>query len=164
MEVLVNLTRWKLYSTTCHSLASEPTPIIDALDIHTSASWQASLLELLPASAVNETFLFHGTKPFLVDTILRSGLKNTISQHSGYANLVFFFSRFSMLGFGLYLADSASKSDEYAEEDENGLYTMFLVRTALGRPYHSRGSPGRLEVQVTRCPWLSSGHNMISLC
>ena len=83
VEVLVNPQRWDFYSTACSSLASEPTPIVDTKDIHTSAAWQASLMEQLPPSAVNETFLFHGTKPFLVDTILQSGLLNTISQHSG---------------------------------------------------------------------------------
>ena len=53
-----------------------------------------------------------------------------------------------MFGFGIYLAENASKSDEYAPEDEDGLHYTFLCRVLLGRPFHNRDPAGKLLAKV----------------
>merc|ERR1712187_492697 len=75
-------------------------------------------------STLNEEYLFHGTSPKGALGITRFGFDLGRAGRSLY-------------GPGLYFAESSSKSDEYAEADEDGLYQglcpMLLCRVALGR-------------------------------
>lgn len=59
------------------------------------------------------------------ERIMRDGLDPRVSS-SG------------LFGHGVYLAENASKSDEYAEPSD-GLCRMFLCRVVLGTPYVHTG-------------------------
>lgn len=77
-------------------------------------------------SDLNEVYLFHGTKPELVDNIKIKGMD---PRHS---------SDQSMMGRGNYFAESSTKSDQYADNKNNRReqgFHMFLVRVLLGNIY-----------------------------
>jgi len=82
---------------------------------------KAALGELsLPA---NEQWLFHGTSSAGVQGIATKDFTLDLAgSHRG-----------TLYGKGLYLAESSTKADEYAEEDENGICRMLVCRVALGR-------------------------------
>ena len=66
---------------------------------------------------VNEMYLFHGTNPVAADAIARNDFDMT---KAGQA-------RGTMFGPGIYLAENASKSDEYAKEGDG----IFVGQCAL---------------------------------
>lgn len=75
--------------------------------------------------SVNEMYLFHGTSPSAADAIARSDFK---IFPKGVAR--------SMFGRGIYLAEHASKSDEYSKEGEGifqGQYAMLICRAIAGK-------------------------------
>ncbi|CAE6959311.1 Lrp4 [Symbiodinium natans] len=74
---------------------------------------------------VNERYLFHGTNPESAQSIARDLFK--MDRAGSCAG--------SMFGRGIYLAENASKSDEYAKEGAGvylGLCAMLLCRCAMG--------------------------------
>lgn len=74
---------------------------------------------------VNERYLFHGTHPEAAHAIARDFFR--IEKAGTRAG--------SMFGRGIYLAENASKSDEYATEGGGvylGLCAMLLCRTVMG--------------------------------
>ena len=77
---------------------------------------------LLPTRFSQEVFMFHGAPWRAVDSISLSGFK---LEHSGMHCG-------SMFGQGIYFAPHASKSDFYADCNENGEKCIFLCRVALG--------------------------------
>jgi len=79
--------------------------------------------------ACNERFLFHGTKPDVVDLILNQGFTEHVGNLQG------------MFGSGIYFSENSSKSDEYCAADSKGLCYMFLTRVCLGAPYVVRKKP-----------------------
>jgi len=93
---------------------------------------QPQTVELLPNamrrsldSSLNEVYLFHGTSPAGASGIADSGFDiRRAAVNSCY-------------GPGIYCAECSSKSDEYAQEDVEGLHAghcaMLLCRVALGR-------------------------------
>jgi hypothetical protein len=60
----------------------------------------------------SEHWLFHGTKPELIDIIIDQGMDNRVGS--------------GLLGTGTYFAESASKSDQYAPKGPKQF--MFLAR------------------------------------
>ena len=75
---------------------------------------------------VREFYLFHGTKPSAAHQICSSDFRvDMAGSHKG-----------TLYGKGLYFAESSSKSDEYASDDKEGLYTglfcMLLCRVTCG--------------------------------
>jgi len=69
----------------------------------------------------SEFWLFHGTKPSLVDAVTTHGLDPRRSSLSG------------LYGAGSYFADSASKSHQYSkDEDKDGCRCMLLCRVTMG--------------------------------
>ena len=94
--------------------------------------WSGRAISLLLSSEVwrpllatrfsQEVFMFHGVPWRAVDSISSSGFK---LEHSGMH-------RGSMFGQGIYFAPHASKSDFYADCNENGEKCIFLCRVALG--------------------------------
>ena len=73
---------------------------------------------------VNEAYLFHGTTPESAQSIARDVFR---VDRAGTG---------AMFGKGVYLAENASKSDEYAKEGSGvyvGLCAMLLCRCALGQ-------------------------------
>lgn len=77
---------------------------------------------------INEYYLFHGTKPTAALEICRNGFRAELAG-SGKGTLY---------GPGIYFAESSTKADEYAGDDDTGLYkglyAMLLCRVALGNP------------------------------
>lgn len=74
---------------------------------------------------INERYLFHGTNPESAQSIARDLFK--MDRAGSCAG--------SMFGRGIYLAENASKSDEYAKEGAGvylGLCAMLLCRCAMG--------------------------------
>jgi hypothetical protein len=76
-----------------------------------------------------EAFLLHGTNPSSAMGILKNGF---VLNHAGK-------STGTMLGYGIYLAECASKSDEYARDDGGGTYpglmALLVCRCLVGKPY-----------------------------
>eukprot|EP00931_Biecheleriopsis_adriatica_P025317 TRINITY_DN15579_c0_g1_i1.p1 TRINITY_DN15579_c0_g1~~TRINITY_DN15579_c0_g1_i1.p1 ORF type:complete len:556 (+),score=84.55 TRINITY_DN15579_c0_g1_i1:52-1719(+) len=79
---------------------------------------------------VNEMFLFHGTNPVAADAIARADFD---MERAGSAVG-------TMFGPGIYLAENASKSDEYAKEGDGvfmGICALLLCRAIAGRVYNT---------------------------
>lgn len=92
---------------------------------------------------VNEMYLFHGTSPSAADSIARNDF-DMLRVGSAVG---------SMFGPGLYLAESASKSDEYAKEGEGifaSQYALLLCRAVAGRVY-------RVEDKGDKSSFVTSG-------
>lgn len=74
----------------------------------------------------NEMYLFHGTKPSAADSIAENAFKLSFSGTN----------RGTLFGPGIYFAESSSKSDEYAKDDDDGiyqgLYASLLCRVVMG--------------------------------
>lgn len=74
----------------------------------------------------NEFLLFHGTKPSSADKICSGDFRMDLAG-SGAG---------SLYGTGVYFAERSSKGDEYAGDDEEGvyqgLYAMLLCRVTCG--------------------------------
>merc|ERR1712048_522149 len=79
--------------------------------------------------ADGEALLFHGTNPSSAMGILKSGF---VLNHAGKATG-------TMFGYGVYLAECVSKSDEYARDDNGGTYpglmAMLVCRVLVGQPH-----------------------------
>lgn len=75
-----------------------------------------------------EAYLFHGTNPSSSMSILKTGFAlNNAGKSTG-----------TMFGYGTYLAEASSKSDEYARDDGGntypGLCAMLVCRALIGNP------------------------------
>jgi len=93
---------------------------------------QESLAAELPGppleTAINEVWLFHGTKPIAADGITSNDFRLDLAGSS----------KGSLYGRGIYLAENSSKADEYSKADKKtGLYTMLLCRVTLGQMFYS---------------------------
>eukprot|EP00440_Ansanella_granifera_P056366 gb/GFBE01061087.1/.p1 GENE.gb/GFBE01061087.1/~~gb/GFBE01061087.1/.p1 ORF type:complete len:593 (+),score=113.73 gb/GFBE01061087.1/:1-1779(+) len=79
---------------------------------------------------VNEAYLWHGTSPAGALGIVENGFKLDLAGSSAG----------TMYGPGAYFAECSSKSDEYARDDEKGiyrhLYCLLLCRVTLGEVLH----------------------------
>merc|ERR1719189_3240180 len=75
-----------------------------------------------------EALLFHGTNPSSSMSILKTGF---VLSHAGK-------STGTMFGYGVYLAECSSKSDEYAHDDNGGTFpslrALLVCRTLVGNP------------------------------
>lgn len=76
-----------------------------------------------------EAYLAHGTNPSSAVSILKNGFR---LENAGKATG-------TMFGYGVYLAEAASKSDEYARDDNGGtfpgLLAILMCRSLIGNPY-----------------------------
>eukprot|EP00929_Paragymnodinium_shiwhaense_P037866 TRINITY_DN2008_c0_g3_i1.p1 TRINITY_DN2008_c0_g3~~TRINITY_DN2008_c0_g3_i1.p1 ORF type:complete len:931 (+),score=212.22 TRINITY_DN2008_c0_g3_i1:78-2870(+) len=92
--------------------------------------------------AEGEAYLAHGTNPSSAMGILKTGFK---LNHAGKGTG-------TMFGYGIYLAECVSKSDEYSREDNGGTYpglrAILLCRCLVGKP-HLVYDPGD-HVQTAR--------------
>eukprot|EP00931_Biecheleriopsis_adriatica_P018375 TRINITY_DN12900_c0_g1_i7.p1 TRINITY_DN12900_c0_g1~~TRINITY_DN12900_c0_g1_i7.p1 ORF type:complete len:649 (+),score=130.91 TRINITY_DN12900_c0_g1_i7:49-1995(+) len=79
--------------------------------------------------SVNEKYLFHGTNPTSADSIARTDFDmELVGSAVG-----------TMFGPGHYLAENASKADEYAREGDGifvGQYALLLCRAVAGRVFN----------------------------
>ncbi|CAH1787704.1 unnamed protein product [Owenia fusiformis] len=81
-----------------------------------------SSLDSLLVPQINECFLFHGAKPESVDGIVSQGPDSRLTVNS-------------MMGNGVYMAESSTKADQYADPKDQrsgGEKKMFLMRAQLG--------------------------------
>jgi hypothetical protein len=80
--------------------------------------------ELWPA--VNETYLWHGTSPKALMSIMDQGFRRSLAGSQNGC----------MFGPGIYFAECSSKADTYAAEEASGLYrgccALILSRVTLG--------------------------------
>jgi len=77
---------------------------------------------------VNEVLLFHGTSHTASDSITTENF--SVDFAGSYAGTLY--------GRGVYLAENASKSDEYTRPDPaTGNRTMLVCRVTLGRTYYT---------------------------
>lgn len=76
-----------------------------------------------------EALLAHGTNPSSAMGILKTGFKLSAAGKSTG----------TMFGYGIYLAECMSKSDEYARDDNGGTYpslmAILICRAFVGDPY-----------------------------
>lgn len=90
-----------------------------------------------------ENLLFHGTNPSSSISILKTGF---VLNHAGKATG-------TMFGYGIYLAECSSKSDEYARVDAGGnypgLFALLVCRSLVGNPYVAH-KPGEYVVEATQ--------------
>jgi len=96
---------------------------------------RAKTLEAPRGQAVNgrllegEALLAHGTNPSSAMAILKNGFSLSAAGKSTG----------TMFGYGIYLAECVSKSDEYARDDNGGTYpgllAMLMCRSLIGNPY-----------------------------
>lgn len=81
--------------------------------------------------SVNEFMLFHGTRPSACASICETDFKVSMAG-SGAGTLY---------GKGVYFGENSSKSDEYATEEAEGIYSglcaMLLCRVTCGRMYYT---------------------------
>jgi len=87
-----------------------------------------------------EAFLFHGTNPSSSMNILRGGfVLDCAGKSTG-----------TMFGYGIYLAECASKSDEYSRDDAGGNYpklrSMVLCRALVGKPHVAQEAGDFIDV------------------
>jgi len=89
-------------------------------------SWGISGPALDPL--VNEVLLFHGTNPMASNHITSENFKvNLAGSNAG-----------ALYGRGIYLAENASKSDEYTTPDrDNGNRTLLVCRVTLGCAFYT---------------------------
>ena len=76
----------------------------------------------------NECYLWHGTKPSIVDILCAEGFDERVCSLGG------------LFGAGAYFAEHISKSDQYCVPDHqgaNGTYFIFLARVAMGKFYET---------------------------
>merc|ERR1719262_1803890 len=76
-----------------------------------------------------EALLLHGTNPSSAMSILKSGFRlNNAGKSTG-----------TMFGYGVYLAECSSKSDEYAYDDGAntypGLRALLVCKCLVGNPH-----------------------------
>lgn len=76
----------------------------------------------------HEAYLYHGTNPSSSMSILKSGFSlDQAGKSTG-----------TMFGYGVYLAECSSKSDEYATDDGGGTYpglrALLVCRCLVGNP------------------------------
>jgi len=78
-------------------------------------------------ACVNEVFLFHGTNTFAANKITTGNFKiNLAGSNAG-----------TLYGRGIYLAENATKSDEYTQPLPSGERHMLVCRAMLGRVYYT---------------------------
>jgi len=113
---------WRKYSIKKATLQQGERSLSEIYDdVKTSLAWEAEGAEQLDAK-INEWYLWHGTSAAAARAICTSDftmkLAGTVTG--------------SLYGRGLYLAESITKADEYAKE-ENSVFTVLLCRVLGGK-------------------------------
>jgi hypothetical protein len=101
--------------------------------------------DVLKKRMMNEHYLFHGTKPSATDSICEKAFNvNLAGGNKG-----------TLYGPGVYLAESSSKADEYAEGDQDGpykgLYAMLLCRAACGVCLYCDDVRPKVDYLISEC-------------
>jgi serine/threonine protein kinase len=96
-------------------------------------------------TSANEVFGFHGCPAAAANKIAIEGFDNRVSTGSVKNGSSVWFGYF---GSGIYIAENASKSDEYTKPEADGTQTMFVVRGCLGIPFQHHGNAGKNLLQT----------------
>jgi serine/threonine protein kinase len=121
-----NPTVWRKYSNT-RSLIRAATPPAGKPPMVTEVNFRPhkDMRDRLESTSKGEHFFFHGTKDEIKDLVIDQGFDNRLGG--------------GMLGQGTYLAESASKSNQYVPPTtKTGKpQWMFLARGLLGIPHNT---------------------------
>jgi len=89
----------------------------------------------------NTVWLFHGTNDQAAEQITRGDfLVDKAGSNAG-----------TLYGRGIYLAESCSKSDEYTQQNDEGLRCMILCRATLGNVLYNDEKAPNVESLVRQC-------------
>jgi len=126
-----NLKNWDLYCQRRDAISLHYVEPLKDVKTATVPDWESGVRD--PRNEkINEFFLFHGTKPAGAQAICSENFRVDLSGTN----------KGSLYGPGIYLAESSSKGDEYADDDKEGvykgLYAMLLCRVTLGNPVVSK--------------------------
>jgi len=106
-------------------------------------------------SVINEHLLFHGTKPSACESICRSDFM--VRRSGSNAGMLY--------GPGVYLAENCSKSDEYAQDDQSGifqgLFAMLICRVTCGRMLCTTELSPDVNQLVAKCTGPSAEYNCV---
>jgi len=119
----------------------------------------------------NEKLLLHGTTPQVIEAILKRGLDERYTAVAAF-------------GFGVYLADDPSKTDQYCRADtattsrsdtqslhqilfkdgktpfKEDVFYMLICRTLLGYPIYTKGPQGMPKSVTGPIPTCEPGHDV----
>lgn len=128
-----NLVLWKQYCNKAEEMGAvhahrhirvkplvPPVPTHDDARLPECLRWGRSF-----NGALNEVLVWHGTRAENVDVIAKAGMDERVCQLDG------------MFGAGLYFAQEACKSGQYATMDKHGSRWFFLCRVLLGNPHYT---------------------------
>ncbi|XP_033743558.1 uncharacterized protein LOC117329640 [Pecten maximus] len=138
IERIENIDMYSRYATKRHEhfrmLAEEGSKVLKSLEdiniqtkgpIATSPK-DVSVLHEDVFPEINEHYMFHGTKPDVLQTVLQQGLDCRMSNEK------------AMFGMGIYGAESSTKADQYTDNKQQrspGSKKMLLVRMLLGNMF-----------------------------
>ncbi|CAJ1354610.1 unnamed protein product, partial [Effrenium voratum] len=120
---------WRKYSVRKAELQQEKKEVADSPefawrifdDVKTTRVWETYGDQL--DAEINEWYLWHGTSSSAAENICRSDFKMRLAGSATG----------TLYGRGSYLAESITKADEYAKQEDDGLYTVLLCRVLGGR-------------------------------
>lgn len=90
---------------------------------------------------INEFYLFHGTSAEAAAAITEGDFRLDLAGSN--AGMLY--------GRGVYFAESATKSDEYAKQDRRTLYPMLVCRVTLGRILYTDEEYPKTSNLVKQC-------------
>jgi len=117
---------WRNYSLARKSIALAK-GVTEQHEAKTTKVMQDIDVKMSLQHAVNEFFLFHGTKVSACESICKADFMVKLAgSHAG-----------TLYGSGLYFGENSSKSDEYCHDDGNGIFAMLLCRVTCGKVLYS---------------------------
>lgn len=117
-----NHENYEKYSQHCKSIRAKRPDGCEPFEVCTGAHLDSGGLQ----HDINELYLFHGTNPVAADAIAKTDF--LLSKAGSAVGMMF--------GPGIYLAENASKSDEYAKEGDGvfiGQCALLLCRALAGK-------------------------------
>lgn len=140
---------WGQYRQAKHNVRDTRARGAALLPVHVKTAQRDLLLQLRGQLShdVNEEYLWHGSSPQVVTSILERGFP--IKPGRGGTGRCE-----GMFGEGYYFVDCASKADEHCEDDKDGFYrgyyAMLLCRVVLGKAQILPGADLRAHERLGR--------------
>eukprot|EP00931_Biecheleriopsis_adriatica_P004917 TRINITY_DN106501_c0_g1_i1.p1 TRINITY_DN106501_c0_g1~~TRINITY_DN106501_c0_g1_i1.p1 ORF type:complete len:627 (+),score=59.98 TRINITY_DN106501_c0_g1_i1:43-1923(+) len=135
-----NAHTWQDYMVRQNSIRTESTPGEYSIE---NLKTEGVLEHLLTAAdkATNTAWLFHGTSTEGAVGIATHDFRvDMAGSNAG-----------TLYGNGVYLAESCAKSDEYADDDSEGLRRILICRTTLGNVLYSDEKRPDVDTLVKQC-------------
>jgi hypothetical protein len=89
-------------------------------------------------------FGFHGCPAATANKIANEGFDQRVSTARIQGKSVWF----GYFGSGIYIAENASKSDEYTQPEADGMHMMFIARACVGIPFQHHGDARKNSLQT----------------